>query len=223
MTPPYSVEWNTAAIPNGTYTISASAIDLAGNVAASSSVTRTVQNSVILEVASAVYDPILRAPRCADVAIGCTTGTLVNGRGPVGPAAPEPSQPNTIHDSCADGISGAYHADESLDSLTIRTDDGSGLASGKKVQVEANVWVYSIVSDRLDLYYAPDASSPDWRFIATLAPVAVGLQTLQATYTLPTGTSLQAIRGVFRYGGTAATCVPGSFNDHDDLVFAAAP
>jgi hypothetical protein len=31
------------------------------------------------------------------------------------------------------------------------------------------------------------------------------------------------IRGVFRYGGVPAPCMPGSYNDHDDLVFSMLP
>jgi leucyl aminopeptidase len=39
-----------------------------------------------------------------------------------------------------------------------------------------------------------------------------------AGYTLPSGAT-QAVRGQFRYLGTAGTCTSGSYNDRDDLVF----
>jgi hypothetical protein len=217
--PPYSVTWSTAALPNGSYSLTARAVDLAGNTAPSLAVPVSVLNTVLPEVAAAVYDPILKAPKCAANAIGCTTGTLVNGRGPVGP---EPSQPNTIHGSCADGTSGTFHTDESIDELTITTLDGSGLAPEKEAKIEAKVWVYSD-SDRLDLYFAPNALTPAWTFITTLSPTGSGLATLTATYTIPAGGTLQAIRGVFRYGGSAAPCAPGSYSDHDDLIFATIP
>src|SRR6266540_5192268 len=49
---------------------------------------------------------------------------------------------------------------------------------------------------------------------------ASGLQTLTATYVLPTG-PLQAVRAGARYAETGpAACAPGSYDDHDDLVFA---
>ncbi len=41
----------------------------------------------------AAYDPILKAPRCATVSPSCDTGTLVDGRGLLGP---EPNHPNTL-------------------------------------------------------------------------------------------------------------------------------
>jgi subtilisin family serine protease len=212
---PYTLAWNTTLLSNGSYTLQARAVDLAGNATTSAPVTVTVANPV---PETAVWDATLKAPRCTAGSYGCTSGALLNGRGPLGP---EPSQPNTIASSCADGTSGAYHSDESLDALTVATLDGSALAPGKQVRITAKAWVYSYASNKLDLYYAADASAPTWVFIATLSPAASGLQTLTTTYTLPVGGTQQAIRGVFRYLGAAAPCAPGSFNDHDDLVFAA--
>jgi hypothetical protein len=82
------------------------------------------------------------------------------------------------------------------------------------------VWAWTTPSsDRLDLYYAANAASPTWTFLATLTPSAAGAQTLSATYTLPAG-ALQAVRARFRYQGAAAACAAGSYIDHDDLVFA---
>jgi hypothetical protein len=92
----------------------------------------------------------------------------------------------------------------------------------KEAKIEAKVWIYSD-SDRLDLYRAPDAANPTWTFVATLSPSKSGEDTLSATYTIPQGGTLQAIRAVLRYGGSAAPCVPGSYSDHDDLIFATVP
>ena len=87
------------------------------------------------------------------------------------------------------------------------------------MRIEATVWAYTASgSDKLDLYYAADAMSPAWTFLATLTPTATGAQVLSTTYTLPAG-SLQAVRARFRYGGTAVACGTGTYNDHDDLVF----
>jgi len=168
----------------------------------------------------AAYDSTLKAPKCGTVGNSCDTGTtLILGRDTLAGGS-EPNQPNTINNSCADGTSGTFHSDESNDRLVIATTDGSNFAPGKSVTISATVWAYSsFSSDALDLYYAANASSPTWTFLKTIVPTGSGAQNLTATYTLPTGT-LQAIRANFRYQGTAASCPTGSYNDHDDLVFA---
>jgi hypothetical protein len=169
----------------------------------------------------AVWDSALQAPKCAAVGRSCDSGaSLLLGRDGRGP---EPNQPNTIADSCADGTSGTFHTDESNDRLKVATVDGSTFAAGESVRVEATVWAWTTPSsDRLDLYYAANASSPSWTLIGTLTPSAGGAQTLSATYTLPAG-ALQAVRARFRYQGSAAPCGTGGYDDHDDLVFAVEP
>jgi hypothetical protein len=167
---------------------------------------------------AAVFDTVLQAPRCGVVGSSCDSGaTLLLGRDGRGP---EPSQPNTINDSCADGTSGTFHVDESNDRIRVSTTDGTSFAPGKTVRIEATVWAWtSPGQDRLDLYYAANASSPSWTFLTTLTPSVAGASTLSATYSLPSG-GLQAVRARFRYQGSAASCGTGSYNDHDDLVFA---
>ena len=168
----------------------------------------------------ATYSSTLKAPQCAVVGSSCDTGTtLILGRDTMSGGA-EPNQPNNINGSCADGTSGTFHSDESLDQLTVATTDGSNFAAGKTVTITAKVWAYSTgSSDALDLYYTGNASSPTWTFIKTIVPTAGGAQTLTTTYILPAG-SLQAVRGNFRYQGTASSCSTGSYDDHDDLAFA---
>ena len=166
---------------------------------------------------SAAYDATLQAPKCASVGSSCDSGaTLINGRATLGP---EPNRPNTIGSTCQDGTTGVYHDDESIDRLKVVSVDGGSFASGKTVRIEATVWVWGASQDRLDLYFTGNASMPSWTLIGTLAPTATGLQTLTATYTLPAG-PLQAVRGNFRYQGTASPCTSGVYNDRDDLVFA---
>lgn len=173
----------------------------------------------------ATYNPSYKAPYCATAGsagtagTACTSGAILKGRGPVGPEA---NGSNTI-DGCADGTGGTYHSDESLEALTVSTVDGTPLAFGKTVRIDAKVWAWSgYTSDHLDLYYAADASSPSWTFIGTLTPTTSGEVTLSATYNLPYGATTQAIRAQFRYSGTAGTCSSGSFDDRDDLVFTVA-
>jgi subtilisin family serine protease len=167
---------------------------------------------------TAAYDATLKAPKCAVAGSSCDSGaSLLLGRATKGP---EPNQPNTINNSCADGTSGTFHVDESNDRLKVSTIDGTTFAAGKSVRIDATVWAWSTPSsDKLDLYYTANAAAPSWTFIATLTPSVAGAQTLSATYTLPAG-ALQAVRAQFRYSGTAGTCSTGSYNDRDDLIFA---
>ncbi|NMO15073.1 hypothetical protein HPC49_08220 [Pyxidicoccus fallax] len=214
--PTFSVSWNSASVANGNWVLTARAFDAAGNSATSAGVTVLVSNPVVV---MATHDGTLRVPRCSTPAAGCDSGTLLVGRGPLGP---EPQAPNTLQASCADGTAGGFHNDESLDRLVISTTDNTVLAAGKQVRIDATVWAFSSYSsDMLDLYYATSLSNPAWTFLTTLTPTRAGSQTLSHTFTLPTGA--QVIRGRFRYGGSAAPCGVGSYTDHDDLVFATSP
>lgn len=217
MTAPYSYAWDTAAASNGSRTLVVKAYDAAGNLGTSTAVTVTVNNVSTL----AVYEPGLLAPKCGTVNGVCDSGpALLNGRANVGP---EMNKPNTVGGTCADGAAGVYHSDESVDRLKVSTTDGTAFAAGKTVRIDATVWAYStFTSDKLDLYYAANANSPSWTFLATLTPTKAGSQVLSATYTLPAG-ALQAVRANFRYGGSAGVCAAGSYTDHDDLVFAVTP
>ena len=215
---PYAFAWNSTGVANGAHTLRARALDAAGNQGLSATVNVTVNNGTGGGDLTAVFDAALQAPKCAAVGRSCDSGaSLLRGRDGRGP---EPNQPNTIADSCADGTSGTFHADESNDRVRVATTDGTPFAAGKTVRIEATVWAWTTPSaDRLDLYRAANANSPSWVLVATLTPSAAGAQTLSATYTLPAG-SLQAVRARFRYQGTATPCATGSFIDHDDLVFA---
>jgi leucyl aminopeptidase len=168
---------------------------------------------------TAVYSSTLKAPECATVGTSCDSGpTLLLGRDHISGGA-EPNQPNTINNSCADGTTGVFHSDESNDRIVVTSSSGS-LTHGTTATVSATVWAYAgFTSDALDLYYAANANSPSWVFIKTIVPTKAGAQTLSTTFTLPTG-SLQAVRAQFRYLGRASSCTTGSYNDHDDLIFA---
>src|SRR5262245_34004343 len=105
----------------------------------------------------AVYDPLTKAPKCESIGSGCRS-TSVNGRAQ-STGGVELNQPNSINNSCADGRSGTYHVDESIDALSITTLDGTNLAPGKIVRIDATIWpLSSYTSDRLDLYYATNTS-----------------------------------------------------------------
>ncbi len=163
------------------------------------------------------FDPGLQAPRCFNFGQACDTGTGVNGRDTI-TGGNEPSQPNTINDSCADGTSGTYHVAESIDYVRVFSTDGQIMAPGGQIRIEAKVWVNDFTLDAADFYFAPDANVPVWSLIGTLTPTANNLQVLGLDHTLPAGTDV-AVRVRFRRGGAASPCGAGVFDDHDDLVF----
>jgi hypothetical protein len=166
-------------------------------------------------VERAEYDAELRAPRCDEAGAECGSGSLLTGRGQLGEANPS----NALWGSCEDGAGGTRERDEALDVLRVVTVDGGPLTPGKTVRVEATVWAYTEPeSNRLDLYFAADARNPAWTYLTTLTPGRAGAQVLAATYVLPAG-RLQAVRGVFRFAGSAEPCPGGVFDDVDDLVF----
>lgn len=217
----YSLDGSAPSVPYvGPIAIAADAdlcfrsIDVAGNVEA----TRCAHYATAPAALSAAWDATLRVPRCTQRGRSCDSGTLLAGRGPLGP---ESQAPNTIGGSCADGTSGVLRVDESLERLVVTTVDGGPLAPGAQVRIDATVFAWGVAADSLDLYSAPDASAPVWTHLATLHPAGTGVQTISTTFTLPAGAT-QAIRANFRYLGSAGPCTSGGYDDHDDLVFATA-
>ncbi len=165
---------------------------------------------------TAVYDSGLGAPKCSVAGSSCDSTTLLDSRDNLSPA--EPNQPNTL-DVCSDGTSGSYHNDESNDRIVVSTLDGGNFTEGDTVEIAATVYAWSTgSSDHLDLYYAADANNPVWTLITTINNPGSGVQTLTAQYVLPAG-GMQAVRANFRYNGSASPCSPGTYDDHDDLVF----
>jgi hypothetical protein len=218
---------NSSATSTLTFTASATATTGTSTVTVTgTSGTTTATANITLTVSStggaqtAVFDPTLKAPKCATAGSSCDSGaTLLLGRDTMSGGA-EPNQPNNINGSCADGSSGTFHSDESNDRILVASTGGGTMTQGQTVKVSATVWAWSTgSSDSLDLYYAANANSPTWVFIGTIVPPAGGAQPLSATYTLPTG-ALQAVRANFRYQGSASSCTAGAYNDHDDLIFA---
>jgi hypothetical protein len=208
---------------SGTVSVTTSSQTMPAFATITASYNDLAQNAVLTvtpaePAGNAAFDPTLKAPKCATVGSFCDSGTLVDGRDHIASGA-EPDAPNTIGASCADGTAGTYHEDESLDRLRVATTDGSSLAPGKTVSVQATVWAYSPTYDFLDLYGAPDATNPTWTLLGTLQATGAGRQVLSTTFVLPSG-SLQAVRGNWRYLGSASTCSGGAYDDRDDLVFA---
>jgi subtilisin family serine protease len=212
-TAPYSCSWNTRPEGNGLVALQAKAVDPFGNVGRSATRNVTVTGSP-----TAAFNATFQAPACTSVGSSCSSGRLTDGQGSI-----EPNRPNTLGASCADGASmGRYHFDESVDRLYVTTLDGTNLAPGKRVRVETKAYLLS-EADQVDIYHAPNASSPVWTHVATLGRTGSVHETvtLSAEFNLPTsgGASLQAVRANLRAFGAQEPCTAGSFNDRDDLVF----
>jgi hypothetical protein len=212
-----------AGATSGTFTITTVGQTVATSATISASLNGLSKTGVlsitrVLPVGNATFDSTLKAPRCLTADSFCDTGGLIDGRANIGP---ETNTPNTLAAGCTDGTSGTYHSDESLDRLKISTVDGTPIAAGKTVKIEATVWIFNSGDDFLDLYFAPDATNPIWTPIATglLGTTSQTLQVLSTTFVLPSAT-LPVIRGGWRYLQSAATCTSSSFDDHDDLVLA---
>ena len=207
-----------ATATTGTSTITVTGTS--GSLNHSTTISLTVNSSTGGQ--TAVYNSTLKAPECSVVGSSCDSGpTLLLGRDHISGGA-EPNQPNTIKSLCSDGTSGVFHSDESNDRIVVASTSGGSLTHGQSATITATVWAYSgYTSDHLDLYYTANAnaSSPTWVFIKTITPTKAGANTLSTTFTLPTGT-LEAVRAQFRFLGSASSCTTGSYNDHDDLIFA---
>ncbi len=208
----------TASATATTGTATVTVTGTSGSLNHSTTIALTVNSSSGAQ--TAVYNSTLKAPECATVGTSCDSGpSLLLGRDHMSGGA-EPNQPNTINNSCSDGTSVTFHSDESNDRIVVASTSGGALTHATTATVTATVWAYSgYTSDALDLYYTANANSPSWVFIKTIVPTKAGAQSLSATFTLPTG-SLQAVRAQFRYQGRASSCTTGSYNDHDDLIFA---
>ena len=212
-TAPYTCSWNTRPEGNGLVALQAKAVDPFGNVGRSATRNVTVTGSP-----TAAFNASFQAPACTSVSSSCSSGRLTDGQGSV-----EPNRPNTLGASCADGASmGRYHFDESVDRLYVTTLDGTNFAPGKRVRVDTKAYLMGD-ADQIDIYHAPNASSPVWTHVATLGRTGSVHETvtLSAEFNLPTsgGTSLQAVRANLRAFGDQNPCTAGSFNDRDDLVF----
>ncbi len=164
----------------------------------------------------ASYSSTYKAPLCPKTRC-CGPGSLIDSRDTI-TGKTEQNQPNTINNSCADGTAGTYHTDESLDSLLVRTTDDTEIGPGKQVIVYAYAWCWG-TTDYLDLYYTTNISSPSWTLLGTYqCDVSGQAKMFSHTFTLSTQEGYHAIRGNYRYDGSASECSTGTYDDHDDLI-----
>ncbi|MEM8932538.1 MAG: trypsin-like peptidase domain-containing protein, partial [Acidobacteriota bacterium] len=174
--------FSTSSLTIGVHTVTASVTD-SGGASRSGSITLTVKDPNSAGPQNAVYDAGLGAPVCTVAGSSCSSTSLLEGRGTVGP---EQNQPNTL-DSCTDGTSGSYLSDESVEGIVV-TSLGGDLAEGVTVEVAVTVHAWSTgSSDTLDLYHAADATNPSWTLVGSQTPPGGGIQTLTAQVVLPAG------------------------------------
>ncbi len=211
--PPYELTWDSATASNGPATLTVRAYDDSCGWTQSAPVEVTLQNA-----GNATFDPGWQVPTCATVGSRCDSVWLLEGRGPLGP---ELHAPNTLGSTCADGTGRPDLPSPTLERLALFREDGSALAADKRVTLQATVRAsHQHGGERLDLYSAADASNPAWTFLTTLTPGGARDRVLTTSILLPKGGAMQAIRGVFRAGGSAQPCHASPSSDHDDLVFA---
>ena len=132
----------------------------------------------------AQYDVTFTAPLCEGSSSSCDSDALLDGR------VNENNSPNTI-DECSDGADTIAENTECVKRIIVSSIDGGDMRGGDLVKIQATVIAYS-KQDRVDFYFAADASAPDWKLITIVAPVAgesnvtVPYTTFpDITYTLP--------------------------------------
>jgi hypothetical protein len=214
-TAPYQASWSSLGAFEGQHSVVAVAYD---NHGLPSVQAVNIQIDNFGPEADAVFDAALLAPACRGAVSTCDSLGALAGRGTVGP---EQNAPNTLQSSCADGAGGTYGVDESIERLRVRSLDGNALQSGGQAVVDVIVSPYAPAfnADALFLFAADDATAPVWKSLGTLAPVSGDAQVLSLQFTLGTG-ALQAVRAVFAFNAAqTAACIPGDYNDHDDLAF----
>ncbi len=111
----------------------------------------------VLPVGNAVFDTTLKAPRCNTVDSFCDSGGLIDGRASLGPETQHAQHDQRV-------LRRRYVRDLSRRRVArparrSRPLDGTPLAAGKTVKIEATVWVWGATSDFLELYFAPDATN----------------------------------------------------------------
>ena len=169
----------------------------------------------------ASYDASLGAPLCEVAALSCDSGTsMLAGRGTY---TPEQNQPNTI-DSCSDGV--RFFNSFYVDRIIVRSgyanenDSSSPLVPGGAATIVATVKAYSTATDWVDFFFTSDAANPQWQLIESVRPSTSGNQELMMSYTIPMGSTTQAVRVQIGYYSNNSPCSnTNGYVDRDDLVF----
>ncbi|MCP4646656.1 MAG: hypothetical protein GY852_02830, partial [bacterium] len=175
-----------------------------------------------LDPAYAEYNASLGAPRCANTSSPCiANSSLLISRDSI-TGTSEPNQPNTI-DTCADGGTGTYLTDESVENITITSLNGTEFDPGDTVDVTAWVhcWTGGPASDNINFVYTNSTSSISWSVVDFVDPCpSGGMNQLTGQFVLDDVTGEHAVRVILQYdGATTTTCGAGAYDDNDDVAF----
>lgn len=206
----------------GAHRLTARAIDVFDRTAEAAVTVNVVSPGADPVLEPAIYDDVLGAPACG-VGPSCDSGDLLVGRGAATGGA-EPHAPNTLRSSpCPDGNAGSFHADESIDRLRLSSLGGGPLTAGGLAVIDVAFWAYQTFdADFVSLYHATSTDAPVWNRVIAFSPTAPGAQTLRTVLPLP-DSPRGALRAVMTFQVPADACAPGSYSDHDDLVFETVP
>jgi len=173
---------------------------------------------------TAEYNSTYQSPACTIGGKSCDTGTEMIACAYTW----ESKYPNTINSACADGTAetschytgGSF---ESVEQLSIATNDGTCLAVGKAVTVTAKFWCTSSSTDRVAVYYTttvPGSGDATWTSLGTSTCGATGAVTKTYTTTLGGSTGVQAVRAQVVGAAITSACQSGTArSDRDDLIF----
>jgi len=175
-----------------------------------------------LDPAYAEYNASLGSPRCANTSSPCiANSSLLISRDSI-TGTSEPNQPNTI-DTCADGGTGTYLTDESVENITITSLNGTEFSPGDTVDVTAWVhcWPGGPASDNINFVYTNSTSSISWSVAGFVDPCpAGGMNQLTRQFVLDDIEGEHAVRVIIQYNGaTTTTCGIGGYDDNDDVAF----
>ncbi|MBU0590880.1 right-handed parallel beta-helix repeat-containing protein [Candidatus Micrarchaeota archaeon] len=168
---------------------------------------------------SATYDGALGAPACPGIGSPCIApSALLISRDKIGGTS-EPNQPNTLASACADGTTGTYASDESIENITITDLSGPDFVSGDTVRVNVGYYAFS-ADDDIFVYYTNSTSSIVWQYVGTYDIVAGGYgMSGNIDFVLNNTAGRHAVRTQILYGGGSSSCKADNYVDHDDLAF----
>ena len=106
----------------------------------------------------------------------------------------------------------------------VKSNDLQELRAGELATIVATVYSYDEDEDTADFFYAVDASNPVWVYIGSANPtVSDQFTDIEMTYTIPTGSDIQAVRVQYTWNETDSTTDPcandNNYGDRDDVVF----
>lgn len=175
----------------------------------------------LVSAIDAVYNSTFGAPYCGDSGTSpCVAGSSLLMSVDSVSATPEPNQPNTI-DNCADGTSGTYPSDESVENITITDLSNSNFLVEDSVQVNFTLHCYD-TDDRYAVYYTNNVSSPSWQRITSGNPTCSGsgFGGYSETFNLNASEGYHAVRAIIEWSADiTSACPSGEYSDKDDVVF----